>query len=758
MLNITDLTDENRIDRLLEKNFVLVVSLFMVLIAAAVGCSDEPETLPDIDATVEARVAQSLATQEALTIPSPSATLTPPPSPTLTPPPTATTTLTPAPSPTLTPTVTPTPDIQTMISAVLTAIPPTETPTPDFQATAIAIATITAPTHTPTPLPPPSPTPTALPNFAAIAAALRPNPSPSGTVRPVSLGPMSTPVPAPRNGDLVEPSGNLNIAVDKIGAPSGLPRFCSAVAGGCSEIVYVSGMTETLFNSALDENGSITTEPMLATDFALDPSLEYGDFTLRKGVMFHNGYGEMTSEDVAFSYNDANSVTNPESTHGQAVGFAPLIASMDPIDPHTVRLQYRNYDSRGILHRFSRFWETAGIVSSKVFAEKGVEGMQDDYTGVGAFRVDEWVQQKHMKLTAFPDYYARGEGNIGPFVERVTWLETPPASESARALLSTGRVEIAEVELTILPELLIEGFEAQQRGLHNTMVNIAIGAGNYWEEFGALTGDPLERNRDGAGTAEFPHVGNPFEDGGYSEDTNSMQSARLVRNALAWSIDRDALVQEVARGLGIANHQPYLSVTNPNYRDEWSWGTDFAYAKYALAELGYPDGFEIDMWIGTDELNAAVGQAVGAGWQENLNVRVNLVTTEFGSFRPSLTSRTNKIPFVGCGDENHSNFPFDWAHGFAMSSISAGGYGVGMEIPWAAQSYLEMAGEPDKSKREEIARSFFSANREWAMCVGLFEYPNWPVFNPDVIEDWDQRPTALTNLGGINNIRTIGLR
>ena len=107
---------------------------------------------------------------------------------------------------------------------------------------------------------------------------------------------------------------------------------------------------------------------------------------------------------------------------------------------------------------------------------------------------------------------------------------------------------------------------------------------------------------------------------------------------------------------------------------------------------------------------------------------------------------------------NHSNFPFDWAHGSVMSSISAGGYGVGMEVPWAAETYLQMAGEPDKAQRESLAANFFSLNREWAMCVGLFEYPIWPVFNPDKIEAWDQRPTALTNLGGINNIRTIKLR
>ena len=93
-----------------------------------------------------------------------------------------------------------------------------------------------------------------------------------------------------------------------------------------------------------------------------------------------------------------------------------------------------------------------------------------------------------------------------------------------------------------------------------------------------------------------------------------------------------------------------------------------------------------------------------------------------------------------------------------MSSVSGGGYGVGMEVPWAAETYLQMAGEPDKAKREELAHNFYAKNREWAMCVGLFEYPIWPVFNPEMIEAWDQRPTALTTLGGVNNIRTIKLR
>ena len=624
-----------------------------------------------------------------------------------------------------------------LVGAVACASQPPAAPPAQPQAPAPA-AQAQAPVA---PAPPPAPTqvaPAQPAQAAPTAAAPAMAPAPTGMM----MGP--------------EPSGKLTIATSFVGAPNGLPRFCSASAGGCAEIIYMSGQTDTLFNSVLDSTGTAVTEPMLATSFTLDPGLEFGDFALREGVQFHHGIGEMTSKDVAFSYNDANSVTNPESVHGQAGDFAPLIQNMQEIDDYTVRLNYRNYDSRGMLHRFSQFWQTAGIVSSKVFETKGVEGMQDDYTGVGPFVVTEWTQQKGIWLEAFPDYYARGEDNIGPFVQNVEWLDIPDGA-SRRAALEGDQAQIARVNLADLPGLIADGYEAQRGTAHNAMFNISM-SGNYWESHSALGGDALERDLSEAGTAAYPYIGNPFENGDYDENTPSMESARKVRNGLAWSIPRADLLENVISGLGVVNHQPYLSINNPNYDDAWNWGTDYDMGKSLISDAGYPDGFEMDMWIGTSELNSDVGEAVGSAWQENLGVKVNFVKTEYGTFRPGLVARTNRTPFTGCGDENHSNFPFDWAHGFVMSSISAGGYGVALEIPWAARIYLAMAGEPDQAAREDLAREFFTNNRREALCVGVFEFPIWPAYDPGDIETWDQRPTALGNMGGINNIRTIKLK
>jgi hypothetical protein len=122
-------------------------------------------------------------------------------------------------------------------------------------------------------------------------------------------------------------------------------------------------------------------------------------------------------------------------------------------------------------------------------------------------------------------------------------------------------------------------------------------------------------------------------------------------------------------------------------------------------------------------------------------------------------ARSTNTPGVFiCGDENHSNFPYDWAHGFVVSSFSAGGYGVGQEIPYATATYSAMAGEPDMAKREEMSENFFDMNRKWANCVGIFEEPLWPLFNPKQVTAWDQRPTANGNLAGITEVNSIKLK
>ncbi|MCH8818659.1 MAG: hypothetical protein IIC92_13125, partial [Chloroflexi bacterium] len=222
--------------------------------------------------------------------------------------------------------------------------------------------------------------PAATPGSAATAAPADPA-QPAATSAPADPAATAAPGDAPATAapsapaeattspatgaDDVVPSGETTIAVNAINAGTGTPRFCSA---GCAEDVYITGIMETLFRPIYgDTLGAQPEEGILASSFELDPNLKWLDFTLREGIQFHDGWGEFTAQDVVFSYNDANRNTQPESIHGQAGDFAPLIKNFEILDTYKVRMNYENYDSRGIRHRFSTFWQTAGIVSAAVF-------------------------------------------------------------------------------------------------------------------------------------------------------------------------------------------------------------------------------------------------------------------------------------------------------------------------------------------------------------------------------------------------------
>ena len=54
-------------------------------------------------------------------------------------------------------------------------------------------------------------------------------------------------------------------------------------------------------------------EPQLATEWAVEPDGKSIRYKLREGVMFHNGSGEFTAQDVVFTAAD---IADPESLHG----------------------------------------------------------------------------------------------------------------------------------------------------------------------------------------------------------------------------------------------------------------------------------------------------------------------------------------------------------------------------------------------------------------------------------------------------------
>jgi ABC-type transport system substrate-binding protein len=609
---------------------------------------------------------------------------------------------------------------------------------------------------------------------AGDAAAAADAAAPAATAAPAASGAAAataapaaaaaaTAAPAAADSSVV-PSGEATIAVNAVNAGVGTPRFCTA---GCAEDVYIAGIMETLFRPVYgDTLGAQPEEAILATGFELDEDLEWLDFSLREGVEFHDGWGEFTAADVVFSFNDANRNTQPESIHGQAGDFAPLIKNFEVVDDYNVRMYFENYDSRGIRHRFSTFWQSAGITSNALFEDKGAEGMREFIVGTGPYKNLGWIQADSIKLEAVPDHY-RQTANVA----KITLLEVPEAS-SRRAMLETGQVVMAQPALADWNTLAADGFVINLDSGMGNIRNIGM-TGNWWEDNRYYDDKVLERE-----TSDKAWVSNTNADGTGEGDAADYEAARLVRIGLAHAIDRQALVDSILDGWGDGpmyfayqppNAHPITLAHAGDYVDAskggdggaggWAYPLDYDLAKEFITAGGFPDGFAMsNVWTGPPGLTQELMTAIGGIWAAELGVDVTLNNSVYSTYRPGLVARTTSEPFVGCGDDANTAMPYDWARGFVMSSWSDGGYGVGMEIPFAAANYAAVALMTDKDERNAANEAFAAKGIENALCIGLVHEPVGTLQNPELVEAYEKLPQANGNLQQFVNLESLKLK
>src|SRR5687768_1723340 len=110
------------------------------------------------------------------------------------------------------------------------------------------------------------------------------------------------------------------------------------------------------------KDGKVTTsevEPDLAESWTLSPDGTVWTFKLRKGVQFHKGLGEMTAEDVKFSFERQINKT-PGTRYGVNLD---VIKGIEILNPHTVQIQLKSFDAIFLLRMVG--YQQGYIVSKK---------------------------------------------------------------------------------------------------------------------------------------------------------------------------------------------------------------------------------------------------------------------------------------------------------------------------------------------------------------------------------------------------------
>ena len=544
-------------------------------------------------------------------------------------------------------------------------------------------------------------------------------------------------------GDDVEPSGVLIAAIGNSYFMNSSPRYCPA----CS-VTARTGSTETLLEAVRADDGTVALGPLLASDWEMSADgVSYTDFTLREGVQFHGGYGEMTAADVAFSWNDANPKIQPDSIHDTGGDLANLVSEVEIIDDYKVRFNWIAFGGHTLLQYVTNFHEGISIFSKDFFDEVGPEGMRTKLIGTGPFEITEWTQHKGVFLNAVDNHWRKR-----PYVASANVLQVTEASVR-KSMLKTGQAQIGELALTDWKEMFEEGFAQAPEGFWGD--SSYVYSGNYWEDKLAIDGQPFTSDEPGdllfkpPLDTSLPWIGDPA-------DEASMERSKKVRTAMAMAIDREKLMTALTDGFGRVSYAPGWDVDHPFYKSEWDIPHDVAGAQALLAEVGLSDGFDVEWWAGPAAGSGeSIQEAIGIEWLANLNINSTFDKQNYSSFRPSLVNRTNKKIFFSGGA---ASAPPTWPADLHATSLGRpGGYNRAMEIPIFAETYLAMSKESDIETLRGLVTKMFDWNRDFMVWVGVYQSPVAALYNPNLISEWQMLPEGKGVLGRMNSLEWVRL-
>ena len=632
------------------------------------------------------------------------------------------------------------------------AAPAAPAPAPQAPAAAPAAPAAPAPAAPQAPAAPAAPAP-------AAAAAAPAAPVVQAVAAPQTFKPTAVPVrEAPAMEEVVKPSGTLVLAITSVNSPSGFPTDCL----WCASLTVVSAQ-ESLLQTTRGADGGITAAPWLAKSWETAPDFSYTDFILNEGIQFHRGWGELTAEDVKWTYHALMPSFTEQARHDSSAEIDLAINNVEPIDTYTARFHWDAFAGHTLTALFTDANEGTGIFPKIETVKSGIgvatdeeanEWMRTNITGTGSFEMDGWVVQDGMYLTAFTDHWEKV-----PFVEQVRIREVPEAS-TRRAMLESGEAQIAGLALKDWPALLGSGLFAQSPEGSKNIHGFPFG-GNYWEwtfanpnspEFGQ---DLPETLRD----TSLPWIGDPYENspGVFDENTPSMQRSLKVRRALSMSIDREGINEAILNGLGTPQDLGGQWDTDPVWlenQDKWRYGYNIEEAKKLLDEAGYGDGFEVHFWAGLSGEDVEMSEAIAADWLNSLNIQSTHDRRTYSTIRPSLVTRTFPVLRMhGC-----CGWPGTWPIEFIWSSYGRGGYNDALELPKASEVNGFKQSNTDPVLLKEAAVEMRQYLYDWALRPAIVASPGRMIYDVNAVESWNMRPFLQFRHDGIHDLEWVKLK
>lgn len=355
-------------------------------------------------------------------------------------------------------------------------------------------------------------------------------------------------------------------------------------------------------------------EPTLAESWTISEDNKTIVFTLRDGLKWSDGQ-PLTSEDVIFSYNDL--YLNPKIPNNYRdslrIGESKAFPKIQKLDDRRIQFQ--------ITEPFAPFLDAAElpILPAHVLRETiekkdkngnpifltvwGTDTPPQDLIVNGAYKLKSYVTSQRLIFEKNPYYWKKdNQGNALPHIPEVVWAIVE-STDTSLLQFRSGSLD----SVGISPEYFSLLKKEEERG-NFTIYNGGPAYGTSFLSFNLNQGQ---------------RKGKPLVDPIKSKWFNNLN----FRQAIAYGIDRDRMINNIYRGLG-SKQNSEVSVQSPFYnKDLKGYNYDPEKAKKLLSQAGFQynaknelldsDGNLVQFVLNTNAGNK-IREAMGTQIQEDL--------------------------------------------------------------------------------------------------------------------------------------------
>ncbi len=345
------------------------------------------------------------------------------------------------------------------------------------------------------------------------------------------------------------------------------------------------------------DNNLAHAQPELAERWEVSPDAKQWTFFLKKGVQWQRDYGEVTADDVKFSF---DRVRDPKSGSLYAEGYADLL-KVEVVDPHTVRFHLAQ--SNPIFQATHLFPREGGfVVPRRAVEEMGATAFSRNPVGSGAYEFAAYQPGRQVTLKAFAKFH-RGPAKLN----ELHFLYMP---ETVARTIAFRKGDLDFIDGARAPGWTTD----LQRAMPTAQVRVLF-----------------------PGSTQLMHldtVRKPFND-------------LRVRQAVAYGLDRS--VWKEAYGplsgplYGMNAPAAFGALQEKDVPPELRYAYNPEKAKALLKEAGYPNGLSVDVFISKRE-DYTTNLLLVQDQLKKIGLNINVTQVDHATYHAD--ARKDKDPMV----------------------------------------------------------------------------------------------------------------